>query len=377
MSTYEKLMPVSRPSLGKEELAGVKKVFDSHWLGLGSWVMNFEDKLKQFLGAKHVIAVNNGTCALHLALESLNIGKGDEVIVPSLTFAASIQAIIMTGAKPVFCDIEKDTLNMDIKDMEKSITKRTRVIMPVHYSGLPCDMEKIIKIAKKRKIKVVEDAAHAFGSSYKGKKIGSFGDLTCFSFDPIKNITCGEGGAIATRDKKLAGIIYKKRILGIDKDTWSRYKHKRDWFYTVSTKGFRYHMSNINAAIGLAQLNKFDKFNKRKKELVKKYDHGLKSVKEVTLIKRDRKNTAPFNYMIMATRNRDKLMKFLKGRNIDSGVHYIPNHIQPLFKSSKKKLPVTEKAWKEIITLPLFYSMTNEDQHQVIKAIKEFYSQYA
>ena len=366
-------MPVSQPSLGKDELKEVGKVFKSHWLGLGSWVMKFEERLKRFLSSEHVIAVNNGTCALHLALESIGIGKNDEVIVPSLTFAASVQAITATGAKPVFCDVEGDTLNMDISDMKRRITRRTKAIMPVHYSGLPCDMGRILKIAKQKGIRVIEDAAHAFGSYYKGKRIGSFGDIACFSFDPIKNITCGEGGAIATNDKRLAGIIYKKRILGIDKDTWSRYKHKRDWFYTVNTQGFRYHMNNVNAAIGMVQIDKFNKFNKKKKYIVRKYDIAFNSLKEIDLLKRDYKNTAPFNYIVKVKSRRNELMKFLKERKIDSGVHYIPNHLQPFFKRSKTKLPVTEKVWQEILTLPLYYGMTDKDQKRVINVIKEFY----
>lgn len=373
MSVYEKLMPVSRPSIGSEELSEVEKVFKSRWLGLGAWVLKFEQGLKAFLGARNVIAVNTGTTAIHLALDSIGIGKGDEVIVPSLTFAATIQAIALTGAKPVFCDVEEDTLNMDVDDMERRITSRTRVVMPVHYCGLPCDMDEILKIARKKNIKVVEDAAHAFGSFYKGRRIGSFGDITCFSFDPIKNITCGEGGAITTSNDELAAVIYKKRMLGIDKDTWSRYKHKRDWFYEVTTLGFRYHMSNINAAIGIKQLEKVEDFISRKRELVKAYDKMLRDVKGVELLKKDYIGVAPFNYMIKVKGRRDELMKFLKRKNIDSGVHYIPNHLQPFFKNSRNRLPVTERLWKEIITLPLYYEMSDGEQALVIDSVREFF----
>ena len=373
MSNYEELMPVSRPSIGDEELEEVRKVFATRWLGMGAWVFKFEEKLKKFTGAPHAIAVNTGTTALHLALDSIGVKKGDEVIVPSLTFVASAQAIMATGAKPVFCDIEKDTLNMDVSDMCKRITKKTRAIMPVHFRGLPCDMAAILRIARSKKIRVVEDAAHAFGSYYKGKKIGSFGDVTCFSFDPIKNITCGEGGAITTRDAKLAHLIYKKRILGIDKDTWNRYKHKRDWFYNVSTLGFRYHMSNINAAIGLVQIGKFNKFNARKREIARSYDDAFKRIKDITLLQANYEDAAPFNYIIK-TRKRDALMAFLKERKIDSGVHYIPNHLQSFFSKFKARLPVTEKIWKEIITLPLYYEMSDKDVDRVIDAVKEFFN---
>lgn len=377
MSTYKKLIPVSRPSIGAEELEEIKKVFESGWLGLGEWVMKFENTLKEFLGAKNVIAVNTGTTALHISLDALGVKKGDEVIVPSLTFVATLQAIMLTGATPIFCDIEEESLNMDVEDFKKRITKKTKVVIPVHCGGFSCEMDEILNIAHSKNIKVVEDAAHAFGSFYKKRKIGSFGDVTCFSFDPIKNITCGEGGAIATSDKKLAQIIYKKRILGIDKDTWSRYKHKRDWFYNVTTLGFRYHMSNINAAIGLIQIKKFDNFMKRKKEIVKQYDSNFKDILQIKLLKRDYENTAPFNYIIRAKKSRDKLMEFLKERSIDSGVHYIPNHLQPFFKNFATKLPVTETVWQEILTLPLYFDMTDEEVGKVIDSVKEFFKNNA
>jgi perosamine synthetase len=372
MSNYEKMMPVSRPSLGEEELSEIRKVFETRWLGLGAWVKEFEEEIGSFIGTNNAIAVNTGTTALHLALDSIGIGRGDEVIVPSLTFAASVQAIMLTGASPVFCDINADTLNTDIEDVKRKITKKTRAIMPVHYSGLACDMDRLLELSKGHNLRVVEDAAHAFGSSYKGRKIGSFGDVTCFSFDPIKNITCGEGGAITTNDDKLAQLIYKKRILGIDKDTWTRYSHKREWFYNVTTLGFRYHMSNINAAIGLVQMKKIDKFIRRKKEIVKKYDEAFKNLKDVSLLKRDYENTAPFNYIIKVKRSRDALMEFLKKNKIDSGVHYIPNHLQPFFAKFKVPLPVTEKVWGKILTLPLYADMSDQEAGYVIEKIGEF-----
>ena len=294
-----------------------------------------------------------------------------------MTFAASVQAIATCRARPVFCDICEDTLNCDIDDIRKKITKKTKVIMPVHYSGLPCDMDRILGLAKRYSLRVVEDAAHAFGSFYKGKKIGSFGDIACFSFDPIKNITCGEGGAVVTNDDKLTRVMIKKRILGINKDTWSRYKHKRDWFYNVTTLGFRYHMSNINAAIGLVQFGKFDQFIRRKREIVKRYDDELGRIDGIDLLKRDYENTVFFNYIIKVKEGRDRLIKFLKERRIDSGVHYIPNHLQPFFKSPKVSLPVTEKVWKKILTLPLYSDMTDEDVKRVIKSVKEFFARNA
>ena len=367
------MIPVSKPSIGKEELAAVKKIFDSGWLGMGSSVKQFEDEISAFLGGSSVIAVNTGTTAIHLALDALGITAGDEVIVPSLTFVATIQAITATGAVPVFCEIEPDTLNIDVKDAAKRITPRTKAIIPVHYRGMPCDMAGLISITKNKNIKIVEDAAHAFGSHYKGKPIGSFGDVTCFSFDPIKVVTCGEGGAIAIRDSSLASLIQKKRILGIDKDTWSRYKHERSWFYDVLVPGYRYHMSNINAAIGLVQLKKFKKMNSKRIAIAKKYDKELGKIDGLELLKTDYKDIAFFMYIIKVKKDRDGLMKHLKADGIDSGIHYIPTHLFTLYKKYSTSLPATEKVWEEILTLPLYPGLSSTEQAKVIGSIKSFY----
>lgn len=368
------MIPVSRPSVGQEELEEIGKVFVTGWLGLGSVVFEFENKLKSYLEAKHVIAVSTGTTALHLALDGFGIGNGDEVIVPSLTFCASIQVITAVGAKPVFCDVNPSTLNMDVADVQKRITKKTRAIIPVHYCGNACDMDALLEIADSNCIVVIEDAAHAFGSSYKGRKIGSFGHATCFSFDPIKMITCGEGGAIVLSDDEVAEDIRRKRILGIDKDTWHRYKNQRSWFYEVVTQGYRYHMSNINAAIGLVQIKKLGKFINKKREIVKLYNESFSQIKDLELIDWNLDQTAPFTYIMRVLGGRrDKLMDFLKTCDVGSGVHYIPNHIQPFFKRYSCHLPQTEKVLEEILTLPLYYDMTKTDIDKVVGSVKSFF----
>jgi perosamine synthetase len=366
-------LPVSRPSIGQEELKEVEKVFSTGWLGLGSTVFDFENKLKDYLGAKNVVAVNTGTTALHIALDAFGIKEGDEVIVPSLTFCASVQVITALGARPVFCEINPDNLNMDVSDVKKRITAKTKAIMPVHYCGQACDMDALMEIGKNKNIAIIEDAAHAFGSSYKGRKIGSFGDVTCFSFDPIKNITCGEGGAVVLSNDKVAEEIRRKRILGIDKDTWHRYKNERSWFYEVTTQGYRYHMSNINAAIGLAQLKKFDAFIARKKEIVRRYNEAFYDLKGLMLLDWNLKETAPFTYIIrVRDGRRDEMMDFLKDRGVGTGIHYIANHIQPFFQKYATALPVTEQIWQEILTLPLYVDMTDDDVNLVIKAVTAF-----
>ena len=271
------IIPVSRPSIGEDELNAIRPIFESGWLGMGSTVYDFEQLVSEFINTKHVVCTNSGTSALHLALSSLGIGPGDEVIVPAFTFVATIQAISATGAKPIFCDVRKNDLNIDPGDIVHRITEKTKAILPVHYRGIPCDLGLIHSIARDHDLLVIEDAAHAFGSSYNGKKIGSLSDMTCFSFDPIKAITCGEGGAVSFQNTDLLETVQRKRILGIDKDTWSRYKNERSWFYDVVTQGYRYHMSNINAAIGSVQIKKFTKFNEKKISVAKRYDAAFRN----------------------------------------------------------------------------------------------------
>lgn len=368
----KKVIPVARPSVGEEELEGVKKVFETHWLGMGSFVYEFEKMIEAYIGVKYAIAVNTGTTAIHMALASIGIRPGDEVIVPSLTFVASVQPIINLGAKPVFCEIQPDTLNIDIRDARRRITKKTKAMLIVHYGGMACDMNEILKTGKIYGVHIVEDAAHAFGSLYKGKRIGSFGDIACFSFDPIKTLTCGEGGCITTDSARLAEVLMRKRLLGISKDTWLRYKNKRSWLYEVVTEGYRYHMSNINAAIGLAQFKKFDRFIEKKKRIVMEYDDFFKDIDGIELLRRNYEETAPFNYTIKIRKNRDAFIEYMHRRGVSININYIPNHIQPFFKKFKARLPVTEKVWKEIITLPLYYDMGRGEIEKVKETVKAF-----
>lgn len=365
------MIPTARPSIGKEELKNVEKVFKTHWLGMGSFVYEFEKKIEAYLGTRYAIATNTGTTAIHLALSAIDIGPDDEVIVPSLTFTGTVQPIVSLGAKPVFCEVRPDTLNIDVGDIKKRLTKKTKAVLVVHYGGMACDMDEILDIGRKRKIRIVEDAAHAFGSLYKGQRIGSLGDATCFSFDPIKTLTCGEGGCVTTNNAKLAEILRKKRLLGISKDTWMRYKNKRSWFYEVVAPGYRYHMSNINAAIGIAQFKKLEKFIEKKKNIVRGYDNFFKKVKGVELLHRNYAETTPFNYTIKIGK-RDKFIGYMQRNGVTVGINYIPNHIQPFFRQFKAKLPVTEKVWKEIATLPLYYDMKKTEIEKVKRLVKEF-----
>jgi dTDP-4-amino-4,6-dideoxygalactose transaminase len=366
------MLPVSRPYLGPKEIASVSKVFDSRWLGLGSTVKEFETKAAEMIKAPNFLAVNTGTTAMHLAMRACGIGPGDEVIVPSLTFAAGPQSIIASGAKPVFCDIEESTLNIDVEDVQKLISKKTKAIIPVHYRGMPCNMDALLKVAEDNKIIVIEDAAHAFGSNYKGRPIGSFGHVTCFSFDPIKNVTCGEGGGIVFQDQKRYETAIKMRILGIDKDTWSRYQNKRSWFYDVTDEGYRYHMPNFCAAIGVVQLTRFRQMNDRRIEICKKYDASFQDLRKTKVIPMDYSETAPFMYIVFSE-DREKFIADMTQKGVGTGVHYIPSHTFSFFKEFRRsKLIKTEQIAEQITTLPLYYEMTDADVALVIQSVKDF-----
>lgn len=367
------MIPLSKPAIGKEEMQLVQKVFSSNWLGQGEFVEQFENRIKNYLNVQNVIAVNNCTSGLHLSLDSIGVGDGDEVIVPSQTFAASIQAIIATGASPVFCEISPSDFNVDISDIENKITSKTSAIMPVHMYGIPCNMDAILEIANKHNLIVIEDAAHAFGSEYNGKMIGSFGHITCFSFDPIKNITCGEGGAICLQDNDLASLLIKKKNLGIDRDGWVRNTENSDLAYQVTTKGFRYHMSNINAAIGLAQFEKIEAFKNRKQEIIRQYNEAFKSLPEIRILNWNLSDTFPFSYGLrILNGRRDRLMKYLNTKGVQTRINYIPNHLQPAFRTNIS-LPVTEQVYNEMISLPLFFDLSKKDLNYIIDSVLTFF----
>lgn len=367
------MIKVAKAAVGDDELAAIKGVFDAGWIGMGNHTLQFEDAIRDYLGAANVISVNTGTSGLHLAMLGLGIGPGDEVIVPSLTYVASYQAVSMTGARPIACESDPDTLLINLDDAEKRITSRTKAIMPVHYCGQPCDMERLLGWREKHGVRIVEDAAHAFGSEYRGRKIGSFGDVTCFSFDPIKIITCGEGGAIVTGDQQLADRVRNTRLLGVDRESEFRYRNERKWFYDVPMLGYRYHLSNINAAIGLTQLSQIDHFIDRRREICRRYDAAFVNLSGLHTLRVDYDSTAPFMYIVrVPAARRDGFMSHLRDRDVETGIHYIPNHWHTLYKNDGEGLPVADQLGQEIVTLPLHYRLTDTEVKEVISAVQSF-----
>ena len=267
------MIRLSKPSITNKEINSVTRVLKQEYLGMGPETNAFEKNLSNFFSSG-VVCTSSGTSALHIAMEviaSLHKGK-NEVLVPSLTFAGSYQAITAAGLKPISCDVSLVTGNICIDDIQRNLTKKTVAIMPVHYAGDPSGFDKILKIGKKYNIRIIDDAAHAFGSTLNNKKIGSFGDITCFSFDSIKNISCGEGGAIISKDNAFLQKASDIRTLGIEGDSKRRYQKKRTWFFNIKSQGYRYHMNDINAALGNAQLKRFSTFANKRQRLAKRYD---------------------------------------------------------------------------------------------------------
>jgi dTDP-4-amino-4,6-dideoxygalactose transaminase len=361
-------IPHARPYVGTEEIEAVTHVLASGWLGIGAVTKQFEAALKAMLDCKQIVAVSSGTAALHLALVSLGIGEGSEVLVPSMTFCASIQAIIAARAVPVFVDIDPETLCCDVDDMASRITPRTRAIMPVHFGGQPCDMDTIIALARQHRLLVVEDAAHAFGSSYKEHAIGTIGHATCFSFDPIKTITCGDGGAVALQDQQVAERIINMRLLGIDTSTLSTDGCNT---YQVTGGGYRYHMSNLHAAIGLQQLKKFPAIAARRREIWRCYAESLQNCSDIKLLRYNLQDGIPFHFVARILNNkRDGLLTYLRARGIEAAIHYPPNHVQPFFQRYATPLPQTEMAYTQILTLPLYPAMSDDEVAFVVEAVK-------
>ncbi|NQV00202.1 MAG: DegT/DnrJ/EryC1/StrS family aminotransferase [Parcubacteria group bacterium] len=366
---------LSKSIVGELEKKALCAVMDEGYLGMGSFVQAFEEKLSGFFGGSNVTCVNSGTAALHLALMALNLNKGDEVLVQSLTYVASFQAISASGLKPVACEVMLETGTIDLKDAKRKITNKTKAIMPVHYSGRVGNLKQIYAFAKKHKLRVVEDAAHAFGSIYNGKKVGSFGDIACFSFDGIKNITSGEGGAIVTRDNRVTQFVKDARLLGVKKDTDNRFKGMRSWEFDVSNQGYRYHMSNLFAAIGIAQMKRFEKsFKSKRQKLAQRYHKMLSGIEGLKLFPDEYNDVVPHIFVVRVLRGkRDHLRDNLFNSGIECGVHYHPNHMLTYYnRGLGHKLPVTEKLYNELLSLPLHPDLTNKEQDRVIKNIINF-----
>jgi dTDP-4-amino-4,6-dideoxygalactose transaminase len=354
------MIRLSKSVVGEDEINAVNRVLQTEFLGMGEEVHEFEKELSEFFGV-NTVCVNSGTAAIQLALQAAGIKRGDEVLVQSLTFLASFQAISATGAIPIPCEINEDSFTIDIKDAESKITDKTKAIVPVHYASNVGDLTAIYDFASKFNLRVIEDAAHAFGTIYQDKLIGSFGDIICFSFDGIKNITSGEGGAIVSNDRTVIERVMNLRLLGVVNDSENRYANKRSWDFNVNEQGWRFHMSNVMAAIGRVQLNRFPVFKIKRQTLAKRYMKRLEGIDALKYFNFNFDNVVPHIFVVRILDNqRDRIKEVLNDGGIQTGIHYKPNHLLDFYKS-ECLLPKTEKCYSEILTLPLHPDLSITD----------------
>jgi dTDP-4-amino-4,6-dideoxygalactose transaminase len=356
----------------------IKAVVDAlhaGWLGMGAVTQAFEEGIARFLGlqGRHVLATNTGTSALHLGLLVAGVGPGDEVITPAFNFIADHQAIIATGAAPVLCDIEDASLGLDPDRAEALIGPRTKAIMPLHFGGLPGRLKELYALAERHRLRVVEDATHAFGSRVDDRPIGSFGDVTCFSFDPVKVITAIDGGAVVVGEAAELERLRHFRFLGIDRETLERYKNSRAWEYDVVSQGFRYHMTNINASVGLSQLARVDEFIAERRRSCRLYSRLLAGVAGVRCPATDFEDISPFIYTVrVPADHRDALIAHLRRRGIATGIHFLPAQDFTHLKACRRgDLRITERVTREILTLPLHTLMADATVERVTDAIRE------
>ena len=372
------MIKISKSVVGAAELEALGRVMrEDGYLGMGREVRAFEGELGEYFGVqdRQVICLNSGTAALHLAVAAVTC-PGDEVLVQSLTFVATFQAISAAGAVPVACEVYPETVTLDLEDAARRITPRTRAVMPVHYASNPGDLEAIYGFARRHGLRVIEDAAHAFGCTYKGRMIGSFGDLACFSFDGLKNITSGEGGAVVAADPGVIQAIQDARLLGVQRDTEKRYQGARSWEFDVQHQGYRYHLSNLFAAMGRVQLGRFEReFKPRRVALAQTYRQAFAGTGNLQLLAGDPGPIVPHIFPIRVLNGkRDGLRRFLQDRGIETGIHYKPNHLLSFYGGGQEALPVTERLYEELLTLPLHPGLGDEEMDRIIVAVSEFLS---
>ena len=368
-----------KPSLGEEELQAVQEAFDRSWVGLGPKVNEFEDAFEKFVGCNEAIALNSATAALHLALAVFRFPEGKKVLVPSLTFSATASAILYNRLIPVFIDSDPVSLGMSLDDLEKKYDKACVAIIPVHYAGHPFPMDKLMPWANEKGLKVIEDCAHTVGGIYKGRMLGTWGDIGCYSFEEKKLMTTGDGGMICSNDPDLLKDVRAMRWVGIDKDNWKTaqaYTHTNKdalhWFYEINVLGYKYNMNDLAASIGLVQLKKLSAMNARRSAIIRQYLNGINGISGIRPLLPFEPENYPYQMFGIRSTDRDNLTISLKSKGIASGCHYTPLSIQPLFKEWGNNCPFIENEHNSFITLPLHADLTDEEVNFIINKIKSF-----
>lgn len=372
-------IPVFSPVINQDTIDHVTEALNIGWLGMGSITKTFEDEISSWLDLRdrHVIATNTGTSALHLALLVAGVGPEDEVIVPSFDYVADHQAIRMSGASVVMCDIEEETLGIDCNKAEQLITDRTKAIIPLHFAGIPCDLKSVYKLANSYGLRVIEDSMHAFGTYYGNRKLGAEGDITCFSFDPVKIITSIDGGCVIVKSMEEMEKLRHLRFLGVDKETSERYKNSRAWEYDVVDEGYRYHLTNIMASIGLSQLKQADEFINSRQNICKLYNQSFSGIDNVQVPNSNFNQISPFIYYIRVKNGlRESLIEHLRTVGVDAGVHFLPTHKHSYFSDCRiSDMAVTNKVASEIITLPLHSLMKQDLVQRVINGVLGYFEE--
>ena len=374
-------VPFHKPYITEDEIAEVLDSLRSGWLTMGPKTVRFEEKFRDYIGAEDAVSMNSCTAGLHLALIAAGIKEGDEVILPAVTFTATAEVVTYLRAIPVLVDVDGETFNIDAAAVEGKITKRTKAIIPVHYAGQPCDMDEICDLARRRNLAVVEDAAHAIPATYKGRKIGTIGDLTCFSFYATKSLTTGEGGMVTTAHDAWAERMRILRLHGISKDAWKRYTGEGSWYYEVLEAGYKYNMTDIQASLGIAQLRKLDWMWERRKQIADLYTDSFRSLDAVQtpVVKADRESAWHLYVVKLVcdalTIDRNRFIEELKSMGTMASVHFIPLYRHPYyrraFQYSAAGFAVSEQIYDQIISLPIYPGMTDEEANQVVESVAQ------
>lgn len=371
-------IPVFVPHIHDDTIKHLLDALDVGWLGMGATTKEFEERIAAYLGLedRFVVATNTGTSALHIALIAAGVRPGDEVITPSFHYVADHQAIRMAGADVVMCDIRDDNLGIDCEKAEALITKKTKAIIPLHFAGIPCDQANVYRLAEKHGLRVIEDVMHAFGTTISGRKIGSYGDIACFSFDPVKIVTSIDGGCVVVNSEKELQHLHHLRLLGVDKDTSERYKNRRAWDYDVVDQGFRYHLNNIMASVGISQIKRVDEFIASRRTVCQAYSEAFRGIDGVTVPQSDFTNVSPFIYSLrILGGKREALITHLSSKGIDAGIHFVPVHKHTFFRNARcGDLSVTDKVVNEVLTLPLHSNMKPEFVDRVMEGVTSFFA---
>jgi len=374
-------VPFHVPFLGAEEIRAVTETLESGWITTGPKTHSFEEAFARFIGVRHALAVSSCTAALHLSLEASRLREGDEVLVPTLTFAATGEVVAYFKAKPVLVDVDPVHFNLSPEDVRRKITPKTRVVIPVHFGGHPCSMDSILDLAAANGLTVIEDAAHALPAKYRGRCIGTLSPLTAFSFYATKTLTTGEGGMVTTNDGSLAERIALMRLHGMSRDAWKRYTAEGTWRYEITEAGYKYNLTDPQAALGLVQLSKCEEMWRRRVAIAQKYDKALASFETYRTPKvAEGVQNAWHLYVILVQRSalriqRDRVMEELRQRGIGTSVHFIPLHLHPYYQRTwgyrPGEFPVAEDYFDRCISLPIYPGMTDEDLHRVIEALHD------